>query len=76
MKPEMDYRLIVSQCDGAEYVGRRGDTIVFRDKSTDTILSLYTDALTPLNIFLALKASRERFLETHEWQQVNESERG
>jgi hypothetical protein len=75
MRIELDYRLIVEQ-GGAAYVGRRGNVILFRDMKTDSILSLYADVLTPHNIVLALKASREQRIATAEWEQVTANERG
>jgi hypothetical protein len=76
LKSELDYRKIVEQCSGAEYVGRRGDTVLFRHRETDAVLSLYVEAVTPQNIFLALKAAHERHHAIHEWQEVCQSERG
>jgi hypothetical protein len=76
MKTELDYRAIVEQCTGAEYVGRRGDTVLFRDRETDAVLSLYVEAVTPQNIFLALKAAREKHNAIHDWQEVTANERG
>jgi hypothetical protein len=35
MKTELDYKTIVEQCGGAEYIGRRGATVLFRDRETD-----------------------------------------
>jgi hypothetical protein len=70
------YKTIVQQCSGAEYIGRRGNVIQFRDVATDSILSLYADALTPYNIHLALKASRERHNAIHGWETVTANERG
>jgi hypothetical protein len=75
MKTETDYRAIVGQCEGAEYVGRRGGVNLFRDVSTDSILSLYADALTPETIYLSCKAARGGILQAVEWEQVNEIER-
>jgi hypothetical protein len=76
MKSELDYKLVVEQCGGAEYVGRRGRVILFGDLETDSILSLYAEALTPHNIYLALKDSREKHHAIHEWQEVTANERG
>jgi hypothetical protein len=45
---------------GAEYIGTRGDSVVFRDPQTLTTLSLYTHALrTVHDVRLALKSARE-----------------
>lgn len=76
MKSELDYRLIVEQCGGAEYIGRRGGTVLFRDCETDAVLSLYVEAVTPHNVYLSLKAAREKHNAISEWQEVCQSERG
>jgi hypothetical protein len=75
MNHEPDYRLI---CDQARvvYVGRRGDSVLFRDPETDAVLQLYASALTPANIFLTCKAAREKIAETAEWEPVTQNERG
>jgi hypothetical protein len=76
LKAELDYKAVVEQCGGAEYVGRRGDTVLFRDRERDAVLSLYVEAVTPQNIVLALKAAHERHNAIHGWEKVCVSERG
>jgi hypothetical protein len=75
LKTEPDFRLIVSQ-GSAEYVGRRGPAVLFRDPNTDAVLSLYLDALTPENIYLSCKAAREKFCAIPEWEEVTANEKG
>jgi|GEM_PF-7102691 len=76
LKSELDYKLVVEQCEGAEYIGRRGAAVYFRDRETDAVLSLYLQSVTPQNIFLALKAAKEKHNSIHEWETVTQSERG
>jgi hypothetical protein len=45
---------------GAEYIGIRGDSILFRDPRTDAVCSLYLFSATRTNVMLTLKAARER----------------
>jgi hypothetical protein len=76
LKSELDYKLVVEQCEGAEYIGRRGAAVYFRDRETDAVLSLYVQSVTPQNVHLALKAAKDKHNQIHDWETVTQSERG
>lgn len=52
-------RETIEEC-GGEYIGIRGSSVLFREKSTDEICSLYLFSCTRENIALSLKACREK----------------
>lgn len=52
---------------GAEYLGIRGDSVLFRDPQSGEICSLFLFAATRTNIRLALKGAREKTFEFVPW---------
>jgi hypothetical protein len=57
----------IIEAAGAEYVGRRGNSVRFCDPETGKETSLYLSAISLENVCLALKAAREDLLEFQPW---------